>query len=192
MREENVFDQINNWLLATQEKIFASLIIEIYCCIASFLTLSWVVFDTTRDYYSTDDAWGISILVFFLGMVAVHLILRQPKTIIIREPTPKRRFVRPTPPPQVTYVEQSGGYVYFLFGEGYTKIGKANIISDRLNQYAPRLPFETKVVHSIYSKDPLRLESTLHRMFQSKRCHGEWYRLDEEDFQRIREMGDKA
>lgn len=76
---------------------------------------------------------------------------------------------------------QREGYVYVIQAGPYYKIGHAINVSKRLEQYAPKLPWEVTLIHSIQSADRIALESYLHKRFADKRCNGEWFELDEED-----------
>lgn len=74
------------------------------------------------------------------------------------------------------------GYVYVLKGEyDLYKIGKANHVNARINQFSPLLPFDTKVVCAIPTEKPIYLESHLHGVFGDRRKRGEWFVLSDND-----------
>lgn len=51
----------------------------------------------------------------------------------------------------------------------------------RLKQLQTGNGTELFIVHIYYCQYPFRLETLLHRKFQFKREHGEWFRLDAHD-----------
>lgn len=79
------------------------------------------------------------------------------------------------------------GYVYILGGAGYYKIGLSKDPKQRISSFAPKLPFDTEIVHIIKTNDMYRLESELHAKFSGKRSNGEWFELDESELEQIRQ-----
>lgn len=80
------------------------------------------------------------------------------------------------------------GWIYVLESpEGLFKIGKTTRQPNiRLQEFAPKLPFETALIHSIQTDDTQSLEESLHQQFGDKRVRGEWFRLDEQDLEYLR------
>lgn len=64
---------------------------------------------------------------------------------------------------------------------GYYKIGKTTHPADRIGHFDVMLPFQTRVVHIVASKDCSALEAMLHRHFAAKRKRGEWFELSDDD-----------
>lgn len=78
------------------------------------------------------------------------------------------------------------GFVYFLFGGGFTKIGKTTRAPEqRIADFAPKLPFDTKIVHVIKCKDVDFSEGLLHKLFKTDRVRGEWFKFGGPDLQNI-------
>lgn len=78
------------------------------------------------------------------------------------------------------------GYIYFLGGDGYVKIGKAKKLYSRIASLELLFPFEVKLLHTIKSNDINKDEVTFHKMFSTKRTNGEWFKLDEDDVAKIK------
>lgn len=84
------------------------------------------------------------------------------------------------------------GCVYFLRGtNGLTKIGMSTRDADkRLNEFSPRLPFDTELVHVINCQDPFSIELSFHERFAEKRVRGEWFELSDDDICEIKHEKD--
>jgi hypothetical protein len=80
-----------------------------------------------------------------------------------------------------------GGYVYFLRGEGYCKIGQTTNLQQRLNTLKIQLPFKVDLFHAIPTATPESLERQFHKHFEAKRANGEWFKLADEDFAYIKQ-----
>lgn len=80
-----------------------------------------------------------------------------------------------------------GGYVYFLRGDGYCKIGQTTSLQQRLNTLKIQLPFKVDLFHAIPTATPVSLEQQFHKKFADKRANGEWFKLEEEDFAHIKQ-----
>lgn len=83
--------------------------------------------------------------------------------------------------PECVYVVHAG------FGE--YKIGKTRCISDRLAEIGEATLTRVKPVILLSTENIDDLERTLHKTFKSKRTHGEWFRLDDDDLEQIKRMG---
>jgi hypothetical protein len=77
------------------------------------------------------------------------------------------------------------GYLYVLGGElggvKVYKIGHAGVLSNRIAQIRPQLPFPVEVVYAFKCEHRIDAETYFHRRFAQKRMEGEWFKLDEED-----------
>lgn len=73
-------------------------------------------------------------------------------------------------------------YVYFLKADnGLIKIGKTKDINNRITQLNPKLPYDLKLLHTIKTNYPYKLEGFLHKIFSDKRKKGEWFDLSSEN-----------
>jgi len=81
------------------------------------------------------------------------------------------------------------GYVYLIKCNKYYKIGKTFDINERFNAIKAGIPYRVylwhyEVVHNMHA-----VESTLHRIYKTKRIKGEWFKLNDLDvFNVIREL----
>lgn len=76
------------------------------------------------------------------------------------------------------------GYVYLLRVLNETslyKIGRATDVNNRLRTFNVKLPFQVEYECVIESGDMYRLERELHRLFESKRLNGEFFRLEQHE-----------
>lgn len=80
------------------------------------------------------------------------------------------------------------GYIYFLKENlfGHIKIGRSRNIKKRLRIFAAELPFETKLLCYFKTYNYEKIELELHKLFNSKRVRGEWFLLDKEDIEKIK------
>lgn len=80
-------------------------------------------------------------------------------------------------------------YVYIIAGthKGETKykIGKANVLKDRIKRFDVKIPFDIDLLFSFRVKDALSLEGELHNKFKEKRLSGEWFDLSKDDMMKI-------
>jgi excisionase family DNA binding protein len=74
------------------------------------------------------------------------------------------------------------GFIYLLKPEQMPyKIGHARDVARRATQLAVKLPYPSRVVHTIRTNDVYRAEQAIHRHFAGKRLQGEWFDLSEDD-----------
>ena len=73
------------------------------------------------------------------------------------------------------------GYVYLMQWEDEYKIGKAVDVERRRKRIASELDRDITVLHQIFSTDYTRAEFDLHRKYEDKCIHGEWFALDDDD-----------
>ena len=78
-------------------------------------------------------------------------------------------------------LEVQEGFVYLMQWEDEYKIGKAVDVERRQKRLARELDRDITVLHRIFSADYTRAEFDLHRKYDDKRLHGEWFALDDDD-----------
>lgn len=83
------------------------------------------------------------------------------------------------------------GYVYFVEGDGKTKIGKASHLNNRLKFFDLKLPFKITLIHTIKSNHYTECEKYFHEYFSSKRVNGEWFDLNDKDLEWIKSINEK-
>lgn len=69
------------------------------------------------------------------------------------------------------------------------KIGKANVLKERLKRFDVKIPFDIELVAAFYVKDALAFESELHSIYKDKRIAGEWFDLSSLDIAKIVSIG---
>lgn len=81
------------------------------------------------------------------------------------------------------------GYVYFVqeHMNGTFKIGKTKHIEKRMNLFNVKLPFENKLIFLIKTGNHHQTEVAFHKHFSNKRVEGEWFTLNREDINWIKE-----
>lgn len=78
------------------------------------------------------------------------------------------------------------GFVYLVWADNNLhKIGKAKNVDARVTEFGIKLPVKTSLIHSFKSDHYDLAELFLHKKFEGKREHGEWFRLDQEDIDYI-------
>lgn len=82
---------------------------------------------------------------------------------------------------QLPSLDVQEGFVYLMHWEGEYKIGRAVDIERRKKRLSGELNRDITVLHRIFSRDYSQAESDLHRKYASKRLHGEWFALEDED-----------
>lgn len=88
--------------------------------------------------------------------------------------------------------EERPGYVYLIESPLGYKIGRSKRPMNRARHFAVNLPFPTKLMCSGWFGDCVRKESALHRLYASKRLHGEWFALDQADVADVRMELDRS
>jgi hypothetical protein len=67
------------------------------------------------------------------------------------------------------------GWIYFIRGGGFVKIGYSSEPTKRLDRLATASPFPLELWAT--TRGSVRSEHDLHRRFRSDRSHGEWFRI---------------
>jgi len=77
------------------------------------------------------------------------------------------------------------GYIYLIENtvefETFYKIGYTINLNNREKQLSTGNPGSMKILKSFQTDWNRKVETTLHRQFNSKRVRGEWFRLDRND-----------
>jgi hypothetical protein len=74
------------------------------------------------------------------------------------------------------------GWVYFVKANGLIKIGMTTREPDkRLEEFVPKMPYDAKVIATVFSKDAKTLEEKFHLHFADRREKGEWFRISDNE-----------
>lgn len=74
------------------------------------------------------------------------------------------------------------GHVYIIKADnGLYKVGRTKDLSGRIEHFTVKLPYDFEVVHHYFSEDYVAEEKRLHKLFDSKRVRGEWFKLKKKD-----------
>lgn len=84
---------------------------------------------------------------------------------------------------------QTPGYVYLIESEYGFKIGKTVNIKSRIRLFEVKLPFSIRLINYSWFEDYSKAERDLHKRFAHKRQDGEWFGLDSEDIEYIKNQG---
>lgn len=84
--------------------------------------------------------------------------------------------------------EDESGYIYFVKEKmnGTVKIGKTKNPHTRLRLFEVKLPFEIEILNKVKVKDRHKAEDKLHGHFEDKNKNGEWFELEEDVKESIR------
>lgn len=86
------------------------------------------------------------------------------------------------------YIFPVSGWIYLLKGPrnlykiGYTKRNPA----ERIIEFSPKLPFETKLIMSFPALFGINTEYALHERLEDKHIRGEWFKLTHNDIDYIK------
>ena len=89
--------------------------------------------------------------------------------------------IRNTTAGRLPSLDTQEGFVYLMQWEDEYKIGKAVDVERRQKRLARELDRDITVLHRIFSADYTRAELDLHRKYDDKRLHGEWFALAADD-----------
>ena len=74
------------------------------------------------------------------------------------------------------------GHIYLMKSEnGYYKIGRALDVDKRNKEHMRDYPLVITVLHSFFSRNYIKAESYLLKMFADKKLQGEWFALEKSD-----------
>lgn len=93
--------------------------------------------------------------------------------------------------PNYTMPDEVTNCVYVIESGGLFKIGISRSLQERLKNISMNSPARVSVAVVIKPRDFVAardLEKILHRRFESKRSHGEWFALDHDDIDFIRNI----
>ena len=92
--------------------------------------------------------------------------------------------------PYVSRTMKRGGYVYLvqLGDQNMYKIGLTIDPQKRIKAIGTKLPWGLNLIVLIKAEDRFFLETQLHNKFHHKRVSGEWFALDPEDVEYIKEL----
>lgn len=83
------------------------------------------------------------------------------------------------------------GYVYLIKSDSYYKIGVSQDVRQRIKQLGTLPPFDIKLICTIRTDSAYNLESQLHEQFEEKRVNGEWFELEDNDVEYIKELSNE-
>lgn len=84
---------------------------------------------------------------------------------------------------------ERAGYIYVIRSETREfKIGRTKNIPKRMQFFGVKLPFRFDLVLTIPTPDMFKLESLLHKYFESLRCNGEWFDLRDCDLEQLSDL----
>ena len=89
---------------------------------------------------------------------------------------------------KVEYEKIERGYIYLLKCGGFYKIGITQNLEKRLKSYyVTENPFKIEIIFQKIIDNPEEAEKELSNKFQNKRFRGEWFKLNKEDVQWIKQ-----
>lgn len=85
-------------------------------------------------------------------------------------------------------IEKKKGHVYFIKDPeiNLIKIGRSKELEKRFYALNKEFNENLEVVHKIYTDDCYSLEKILHERFDRVRFSGEWFKLSDEDIEKIK------
>jgi hypothetical protein len=135
------------------------------------------------------DKWLDVVCYIIIGVccfVLYMIMSRQDAAEKMREPEP----INYIPASAIRFLP-CGHYVYVIRDidvTGYYKIGKTTNVARRFNEFKLTLPFQIGIVLVLDCQDERVLELQLHRHFRDKHVKGEWFDLDDDDLDYIRQV----
>ncbi len=79
-------------------------------------------------------------------------------------------------------------YLYVIRCHEFTKIGIASNVRNRLKTLQTGNPYALELVDSFEFDDALRVEAILHKKYDYAWERGEWFKLTEEEFEKLIEL----
>ena len=87
------------------------------------------------------------------------------------------------------YTSTIDGYVYLIESEnGLFKIGRSKDVWKRFSAITLAVPVPITLRHVVPTINYIRAEEWLHEQFASKRHHGEWFQLDQDDLEWFKDL----
>ena len=80
------------------------------------------------------------------------------------------------------------GYIYIIKSKNLYKIGRAINIRNRVKTYRTENPFGIKVILQQKVNDYIGIETKLLKKFKSKQVKGEWFKLNKQDIEQIKQF----
>jgi hypothetical protein len=81
-------------------------------------------------------------------------------------------------------IKNKAGHVYLFRLGDFVKIGGSGNVLKRSKAFST-LPYPFSLLHAIESSDVNRVEKHLHACFQAERVNGEWFRLSDEQIDKL-------
>jgi hypothetical protein len=79
-----------------------------------------------------------------------------------------------------------GGWVYLLKSAYGFKVGRTRNIPNRMRSFGVKLPIIYTIPMCVWFEDHIEAEAAYHRLFADKHINGEWFKLEEQDIEKIR------
>jgi len=81
---------------------------------------------------------------------------------------------------------KESGYIYILKNKEFYKIGRSKNPKNRIKSYVTENPDEIEIILCEYVDDYKKAEEELHILFKDKKHRGEWFKLNNEDIELIK------
>ena len=78
--------------------------------------------------------------------------------------------------------------VYIIKGLKLYKIGHTNNFAKRWSMYVTHSDIQPTLIHLIKTPNRVKLEKQLHKLYASKRVHGEWFAINDNDITYLRSL----
>lgn len=84
-------------------------------------------------------------------------------------------------------IDDKSGFIYIIkeMVNDTLKIGKAKNVRDRLDHFEVKLPFDFEVLYQIPVANRHEAEKIMHNKFEDRNVNGEWFKIKEEDVDKI-------
>lgn len=79
-------------------------------------------------------------------------------------------------------------YIYIVKCGEFYKIGYTFNLQSRVDSFKTSNPYKIEVEFSFKVSDAKGLEKRLHRIYENKRYHREWFTLDKQDIEEIKKL----
>ncbi len=112
----------------------------------------------------------------------------QNDVFILIPPSPKQ-ITQPVVDIKKVAKNPKRGFVYLFYCNGKYKIGRSKNPTERMKRMASAImPFTIERIHSIGCKDAVFAEKQLHKKYAAKREKGEWFNLNDQDVEEIKQV----